>query len=47
MGACVGGVAIYVLWVFFAEVKGNGGGCSSYKLGDGGLECGEDVCTVK
>jgi len=47
VGVCVGGVAVYVLWVFLAEVEGDGGECSSCNLGDGCVECGEDVCSVE
>ena len=47
VGVCVGGVVVYVLWVFLADVEGDGGGCSPYKLGDGCVEFGEDVCSVE
>ena len=44
---CVGGVVVYVLWIFLAKVEREGGGCSPCKLGDGCVECGEDVCSVE
>ena len=47
VGVCLGGVAVYVLWVFLTEVEGDGGGRSSSKLGDGCVERGEDVCSVE
>ncbi len=34
VGFCVGGVAIYVLWILLAEVEGDDGRCSSCKLDD-------------
>ena len=46
-GLCVGGVVVYVLWVFLAEVEGDGGGCYSSELGDTCVERGENVCSVE
>ena len=47
IGVCVMGVVVYGLWVFLADVERDGGGSSSYRLGDSRLECGKDVCTIK
>ena len=46
VGACVGGVSVYVLWAFLIKVEVDGGGCFTCELGDGCVECGEDVCSV-
>ena len=41
---CEGGVTVYVLWFFLAEVEGDGGGCfSCCKLGDSCVDRVEDV----
>ena len=34
VGVCVGGVAVYVLWVFLVKIELDGGGCFTYELGD-------------
>ena len=46
VGVCIGGVAVYVMWVFLIEVEVDGGSCFGRELGDGCLECGEDMCFV-
>ena len=47
VGVCVGGVAVYVLWIFLIKVEADGGECFPRKLGDGCVECGEHVCSLK
>ena len=47
IGVCVGGMVVYVLWVFLAEVEGDSWGCASCKLSDGCVKCGKDVCSVE
>ena len=46
VGVRIGGVAVYVLWVFLIEVEVDGGSYFARELGIGCVKCGEDVCLV-
>ena len=43
----MGGVAIYVLWVFLIEIEVDGRRCFTCELGNGCVEFGENVFSVE
>ena len=47
VGVCVGGVDIYVLWVFLVKIEVDDRRCFTCELGNGCVEFGEDVISVK